>query len=61
MPVKIDDGIFETPLFSMLWLDTTTYQEGLYKLSFGTNPGPDDGEDIENLDSKEPIKIRKAA
>ncbi len=61
MPVTIDDGIFKTPLFSMLWLDTTTYQEGLYKLSFGTNPGPDDGEDIEKQDDNEPIKLRKAA
>lgn len=61
MPVKIDDGIFETPLFSMLWLDTNSYQEGIYKLSFGTNPGPDDGEDIDEAKDNEPIKLRKAA
>ena len=60
MPVKIDDGLFETPLFSMLWLDTNFYQEGIYKLSFGTNPGPDDGEDIDEEDN-ELIKLRKAA
>ena len=60
MPVKIDDGIFGTPLFSMLWLDSKSYQEDLYKLSFGTNPGPDDGEKLE-IDDDEPIKIRKVA
>ena len=60
MPVKIDDGLFETPLFSMLWLDTNFYQEGIYKLLFGTNPGPDDGEDIDEEDN-ELIKLRKAA
>lgn len=50
-----------SPLFSMLWLDTNSYQEGIYKLSFGTNPGPDVGEDIDEAEDNEPIKLRKAA
>lgn len=44
----------------MLVLEINSYQEGIYKLSFGTNPGPDDGEDIDE-EYNEPIKVRKAA
>ena len=61
MPVKIDDGMFITPLFSMLWLDTKSYKEGAYKLSFGTNPGPDDGEEIVKSEDTEPLQLRHAA
>ncbi len=61
MPVKIEDGMFITPLFSMLWLDAKSYKEGFYKLTFGTNPGPDDGEDIKDLDNDEPLQLRMAA
>ncbi|MBO4857460.1 MAG: hypothetical protein J5527_02975 [Treponema sp.] len=61
MPVKIDDGMFITPLFSMLWLDTKSYKEGAYKLSFGTNPGPDDGEEIDESEGAEPLQLRQAA
>lgn len=61
MPVKIDDGMFITPLFSMLCLDTKSYKEGAYKLSLGTNPGPDDGEDIDESEDAEPLQIRQAA
>lgn len=61
MPVKINDGLFITPLFSILWLDCKTYKEGLYKLSLGTNPEPDDGEDIEENYNSEPLQLRIAA
>lgn len=61
MPVEINDGLFISPLFSILWLDCKTYKEGLYKLSLGTNPGPDDGEDIEENDNSEPLQLRMAA
>ena len=61
MPVKIDGGMFVTPLCSMLWLDTISCNESLYKLSFGTNPGPDDGEHIKGLNNEEPLQLRMAA
>lgn len=61
MPISIDDGMFITPLFSMLWLDNKAYKEGSYRLSFGTNPGPDDGEEFEDSDDGEPLKLRLAA
>ena len=61
LPVSIKDGLFITPIFSILWLDSKSYKEGLYKLSFGTNPGPDDGEDIEEAENDEPLKLRLAA
>ena len=61
MPVKIDDGLFITPLFTVLWLDTKSYIEGAYKLSFGTNPGPDDGEDILDSNNNEPLQLRLVA
>ena len=61
LPVNIDDGLFITPLFTILWLDSKSYKEGTYKLSFGTNPGPDDGEDIEEAETDEPLKLRLAA
>ena len=61
MPVEINDGLFITPLFSILWLDCKSYKVGLYKLSLGTNPGPDDGEDIEEKDDSEPLQLRMAA
>lgn len=61
MPLEINDGLFITPLFSILWLDCKTYKEGLYKLSLGTNPGPDDGKDIEENDNSEPLQLRMAA
>ena len=61
MPVEINDGLFITPLFSILWLDCKSYKEGLYKLSLGTNPGPDDGEDIDEKEDAEPLQLRQAA
>ncbi|MBR4683662.1 MAG: hypothetical protein IKO95_02465 [Spirochaetia bacterium] len=61
MPVTITDRLFSTPLFSMLWLDSKAYDENIYKLSFGTHPGPDDGEDFEEIDIGEPLLLRRVA
>ena len=61
LPINIEDGLFITPIFSILWLDKNSYEEDLYKLSFGINPGPDDGEDIEVAKNDEPLKLRLAA
>ena len=61
MSIDIHEGLFSTPLFTFLWLDCNSYKEGIYKLSFGINPGPDDGEEIDKSDEDEPLKLRLAA
>lgn len=61
MPLRLHEGLFITPIFTILLLDCKSYQESIYKLSLGTNPGPDDGEDIEESDNDEPLKIRLVA